>query len=59
MKEWGGYLISAVAFGIIYTLMEYLFSKNIDWKMVIVATLIYAVLNTIIHIISKRLVTKK
>lgn len=59
MKNLVKYLISTVAFGLIYTLMGYLFTKNIAWKMIIVATLTYAVSSIIIHIISKKLATKR
>ena len=51
MKKWIKYLISLFAFGITYILIEYLFSKNIDWKMVIVATIMYAVLYIVMDFI--------
>lgn len=43
MKKYIKYLINIVVFGIIYTLVMYLFSKSINWKMVFVTTIIYAV----------------
>ena len=59
MKDWVKHLIGTVAFGLIYALMGYLFTKNIDWKIIIVATLIYALSSIIIHIIDKKLEKKK
>lgn len=43
MKKYIKYLINIVVFGIIYTLVMYLFSKSINWKMVFVTTIIYSV----------------
>ena len=43
MKKYIKYLINIVVFGIIYTLVMYLFSKSINWKMVFVTIIIYAV----------------
>ena len=43
MKKYIKYLINIVVFGIIYTLVMYLFSKSINWKMVFVTTIIYAI----------------
>lgn len=59
MKKWIKYLISPFAFGITYILIEYLFSKNIDWKMVIVATIMYTVLYIVIDYICNKTRTKK
>ncbi len=59
MKNWVKYLISTIAFGLIYVLMEYLFSKSIDWKMVVVATIIYGVLNIVAPIIANKTGKKK
>ena len=43
MKKNIKYLINIVVFEIIYILVMYLFSKSINWKMVFVTTIIYAV----------------
>ena len=43
MKKYIKYLINIVVFGIIYTLVMYLFSKSINWKMTFVTTIIYSV----------------
>lgn len=43
MKKYIKYLINIVVFEIIYILVMYLFSKSINWKMVFVTTIIYAV----------------
>lgn len=43
MKKYIKYLINIVVFEIIFTLVMYLFSKSINWKMVFVTTIIYAV----------------
>ena len=59
MKKWTKYLITTVFFGITYTILEYLFSKNIDWKMVIVSTIIYAVIYSIMDLICNKSTTKK
>ena len=47
MKKWIKYLISIVVFSIMYIVVEYLLTKDINWKMVIVATIIYAIIYTI------------
>lgn len=46
MKNYIKYIISTIAFFVVYSLLEYLFSEKIDWKMVITTTIIYAILNT-------------
>ena len=43
MKKYIKYLINIVVFEIIYILVMYLFSKSINWKMVFVTIIIYAV----------------
>lgn len=47
MKKWIKYLISIVVFSIMYIVVKYLLTKDINWKMVIVATIIYAIIYTI------------
>ena len=59
MKNWVKYLVSTVVFGLIYIVVEYLFYKNIDWKMVIVATILYGVFNIGISKIINKTTKKK
>ena len=59
MKNWVKYLVSTVVFGFIYIVVEYLFYKNIDWKMVIVATILYGVFNIEISKIINKTTKKK
>lgn len=47
MKNWVKYIISIIVFFTSYVLMQILFNKSIDWKMTIVATMIYAILDAI------------
>ena len=51
--------IITVVFGLIYIVVEYLFYKNIDWKMVIVATILYGVFNIGISKIINKTTKKK
>ncbi len=44
MKKWIKYLTSTVVFSVIYTIAEYLLTKNINWKMIITATVLYSAL---------------
>lgn len=55
MKKYIKYLINIVVFGIIYTLVMYLFSKSINWKMVFVTTIIYAVSYIVTDLICDKL----
>ena len=59
MKNWVKYLVSTVTFGLIYIVVEYLFYKNIDWKVVVVATILYGVLNIGISKIVNKTTNKK
>ena len=54
MKKWIKYLMSTVVFGIMYTIVEYLLTKDINWKLVIVATIMYAILYTTIDLICNK-----
>ena len=54
MNRWIKYLISTIIFGIVYTLVEYLLNKNINWKMVIVTTITYTILYITIDLISNK-----
>ena len=58
MKRYMKYLISTVIFFIMYTLIEYLLIKTINFKMIIVTTIIYAVLYIIIDLICDKLLKK-
>lgn len=58
MKKVFKYLISTVIFCTIYTIITYLLTKNINWKLVIVATIIYATFYTLIDLICNRLQSK-
>ena len=55
MKKYIKYLINIVVFEIIYILVMYLFSKSINWKMVLVTTIIYAVSYIVTDLICDKL----
>lgn len=59
MKGFIKYLISTVVFCLVYSLMEYLFTKNIDVKMVIVSTIMYSIIYPIVDLVCAKLVSKK
>ncbi len=59
MKKWLNYLISTISFCISYTIVKYLFSKNIDYKLVIVTTSLYSILYIAIDLIRNKLIKKK
>lgn len=46
MKDYLKYIISTVIFFATYVLLEYLFDKNINWETIMIATILYAILNT-------------
>lgn len=58
MKKWIKYFISTVIFGTIYTIVESLLTKDINWKMVIVAIVFYAIVYTIIDLICNKSIKK-
>lgn len=58
MKKWMKYLTSTIVFGFLYTMAEYLLSKDIDWKMVIVTTIIYIVFYIIVDLVWNKLLKK-
>lgn len=58
MENWKKYLISTIAFFVMYTLVRYLFTKNLNWKLTIVATIIYGILYTGIDLVCKKLKNK-
>lgn len=51
MKKWIKYLMSIIIFCVLYTIITYLVTKNISFKMVAITTIIYAVLYTTIDLI--------
>lgn len=53
------YLINTIIFCIIYMIVEYLLTKNINWKMIIASTIIYAILYTATDLISNKLTSKE
>ena len=59
VKKWMKYLINTIIFCIIYMIVEYLLTKNINWKMIIASTIIYAILYTATDLISNKLTTKE
>ncbi len=58
MKRYMKYLISTIIFFVMYTLIEYILIRNIDFKMIIVTTIIYAVLYIIIDLVCDKLLKK-
>lgn len=54
MKIWIKYLINMIVFGVIYTVVDYLFTKNIDLKMVIVASILYTIFYAILDFVYLR-----
>ena len=49
MKNWIKYLISTIVFGIVYTLALYLFTKNINLKLIILTTILYGITYTTVN----------
>lgn len=45
------YVISPIIFLVIYTLTEYLISGQVDLKIALFSTVIYAILNAVLHIL--------
>lgn len=41
MKEYMKYIISTIVFLVVYTLVSYLLTKNIDFKMIIITSIVY------------------
>ena len=54
MKKWTKYLISTIVFSIVYTMVEYLLTKDINWKMIIVTTIMYAIIYTTLDLICNK-----
>lgn len=51
MKDSVKYFVSTIIFFIVYTLIEWLFMGRIDWKVTILATIIYGITNTLCHML--------
>lgn len=54
MKEYMKYIISTIVFLVVYTLVSYLLTKNIDFKMIIITTIVYAVSYTTIDLVCNK-----
>lgn len=50
MKEYSKYIISSIVFLVVYTLVSYICTKNIDIKMVLLTTVIYTISYTAIDL---------
>lgn len=50
MKEYSKYIISAIVFLVVYTLVSYICTKNIDIKMILLTTVIYTISYTAIDL---------
>lgn len=57
MKKYLKYLLGTIIFFIAYTTIEYVMTENINWKMVIVSTLLYAFLYTLIDLIFNKVIS--
>ena len=58
MKKGFKYLINTIIFCTIYTMVTYLLTKNINWKLVIITTMIYVTFYILIDLICNRLQSK-
>lgn len=59
MKKWTKYLMSTIIFCIVYTMVTYLLTKNISFKMIAITTLVYAIFYTVTDLICNKLSSKK
>lgn len=59
MKKYVKYLISTVVFFTVYTLIEYLLTKNLNWRDAIITTIIYSVCYTSVDLIFNKKLSKK
>ena len=59
MKKWTKYLMSTIIFCIVYTMVTYLLTKNISFKMIVITTLVYAIFYTVTGLICNKLSSKK
>ena len=55
MKKWTKYLMSTI----VYTMVTYLLTKNISFKMIAITTLVYAIFYTATDLICNKLSSKK
>lgn len=49
MKDSVKYFISTIIFFVIYVLTQWLFMSRIDWRVTILATILYGITNTLCH----------
>ncbi len=59
MKKWTKYLMSTIIFCIVYTMVTYLLTKNISFKMIVITTLVYTIFYTVTDLICNKLSSKK
>ena len=59
MKKYLKYIISTIVFAVVYTLVLYICTKNIDFKMILITTIVYAVSYTTIDLICNKTISKK
>lgn len=59
MKKYLKYIISTIVFAVVYTLVSYLPTKNIDFKMIIITTIVYAISYTTIDLVCNKVSSKK
>lgn len=59
MKKWTKYLMSTIIFCIVYTMVTYLLTKNISFKIIAITTLVYAIFYTATDLICNKLSSKK
>ncbi len=59
MKKWMKYLMSTIIFCILYTIITYLLTKNISFKMIAITTIIYVIIYTATDLICNKLLSKK
>ena len=50
MKNWIITIVGTIVFLGVYILLDYLFSKSIDWKMAVISSIIFAVFEALCQI---------
>ena len=58
MKEYMKYIISTIVFLVVYTLVSYLLTKNIDFKMIIITSIVYAISYITIDLVCNKISSK-
>ena len=58
MKEYMKYIISTIVFLVVYTLVSYLLTKNIYFKMIIITSIVYAISYTTIDLVCNKISSK-